>query len=1666
MRNLFWILFVLISTSISTSISAQMEVDGEILFGNEWIDYDKTYVKIKVDEDGIYRVNRQALLSAGVPLNQISLKNLEMYNYGKSINFHADTNEEYIEFFGKRNRSELDQFIYLDKESILNPEYSVVSNDAAYFITWSEDINPLIMDEVITDLNSNSLQPESYYMHQEMTVENQVQYKPTVDSEQVRYSNFVASEGYGTGLKSENSVNVPLTNIVEDGPISTVKVRFGANRTAHNTILRINGITMETFTHAVNEVIQKEYELTSEQLGSSNLNLQLTGTASEHDKNIIAYTQVIYPREFKLENDTSFMFYLEPSSSERYFEIDGYEINDVPVIYDLGKNIRIQPEKTSDDKIGFLLPPTTTQTQIYLSSSQFGIKEPISIETRDFVDYFNPDYNYLMISSEDLRNQDNVDWVQEYADYRASETGGSYIPVIANVDQLYDQFAYGIDRHFIAFRNFGYWSKENFTKPEFMFIIGKGREYRENRTYDQIENNIDAYVPTWGNPGSDNMILATDEIPLPIFPIGRLAAKNAREVEEYLDKIKQHDQNLHIPQTIEDRQWQKKVLHLSGGDATLQEALAANLGVMEDTLTNNIFGADVTTFYKKSIEAIGESTSDAIFNLINNGLSVITFFGHSSVGKFDFSIDNIDKYENKGRYPLVFSLGCYSGNIHTDVEGISEQFVVRKDKGAICFIAASGTAYVGQQYQYALRYYSRLGGEDYGKPVGTILNNVIEEFSTNPSYSYITFLQQLTLHGDPAVSLASFESVDVIPDASSIKTIPTFVDTYEDDFEVCFDVANLGKSINVEYDVLIEHFGPDGELVTDTILRSRVPIYNERYCLKMPITSNKLVGKNVLKVTVDASDEIDELPSPDGELNNKLRSINGTEGFEFFILNNSAIPIFPKEFSIVNESEISLVSSTYNALGEDQKFTIQIDSTENYNSPLMKEKEILNVKGIVEWKLDFPMEPKTVYYWRISPDSTTTGVGYVWSESSFVYDLDARDGWNQSHYFQYLKDDFENMSLKIDRKFFFATNLKEVLIANKVWEPGIPAQFVIDNGFKSSMMDRNTSPSIGVAVIDTLGKFVMNPIGGEHGSLNLNTKAIRTFYFKTDNQQSRIALIDFLEDHVPDKYYVCIYNVFKDQNVDFKVPEWQADSLVNFGKNIFNYFESQGAIDIRRMQEVGEALPFGFIYQKNVSPLAEGVAEDRFGSVEVKEALPGFWFEGSFRSDFIGPAQSWDEVEWDLIESSVMPEDTAFIRIFGYDNNKTNEVLLFDKIEDRNFDIKDIDASTYPFLKVEYYANDFKDVSPAQISKLRVYFNGYADIAVNSTQQYSFHADSLQQGDNLQLVYDISNFSSEKMPAAKVEYRIIDENNNVLTEVRDLPELEGRESKTINFTYNTRQLLGEHQFQMELNPSHSPLEEYYFNNFGLEEFKVTPDKINPLLDVTFDGIVIMDQDIVSSNPLITVQLLDENPFILLESPENFTILLEYPSGDLEQISIDDPALEFYPAIEGDDNESKIEYNPELKEDGEYKLTIVATDESSNSSGDKNYEVRFRVFNEEMVSNVFNYPNPFSTSTQFIFTLTGNETPGNVLIRIMTLSGKVVREITAAELGNLNIGINRTEYKWDGRDEFGDKLGNGTYLYQVITKKMDGSDYKHFSDPTQNNTDYLFKEGFGKLVIIR
>ena len=66
-----------------------------------------------------------------------------------------------------------------------------------------------------------------------------------------------------------------------------------------------------------------------------------------------------------------------------------------------------------------------------------------------------------------------------------------------------------------------------------------------------------------------------------------------------------------------------------------------------------------------------------------------------------------------------------------------------------------------------------------------------------------------------------------------------------------------------------------------------------------------------------------------------------------------------------------------------------------------------------------------------------------------------------------------------------------------------------------------------------------------------------------------------------------------------------------------------------------------------------------------------------------------------------------------------------------------------------------------------------------------------------------------------------------------------------------------------------------------------------------------------------------------------------------------------------------------------------------------------------------------------------------------------------ETNDVKVGYNITDYAWDGRDEYGDLLANGVYIYKVVAK-VNGKDMKLRDEGI---TD-LFKNGFGKMYLMR
>jgi flagellar hook assembly protein FlgD len=261
-------------------------------------------------------------------------------------------------------------------------------------------------------------------------------------------------------------------------------------------------------------------------------------------------------------------------------------------------------------------------------------------------------------------------------------------------------------------------------------------------------------------------------------------------------------------------------------------------------------------------------------------------------------------------------------------------------------------------------------------------------------------------------------------------------------------------------------------------------------------------------------------------------------------------------------------------------------------------------------------------------------------------------------------------------------------------------------------------------------------------------------------------------------------------------------------------------------------------------------------------------------------------------------------------------------------------------------------------------------------------------------------------------------------------------------------------------------EQFYFNNLAQTSFSVIKDNTNPILDVTFDGVHILNNDIVSPNPFIVIELDDENPFLILSEnidTANFQIEIMSPNSNVwQRINFFNdliPNLEWF--INEDENKFTIEYHPTFTEDGTYTLRVQGQDKSGNSSGDEPYEIQFEVIQKSSISNIYNYPNPFSTKTHFAFTLTGSKIPEKLELQILNVRGRLVKQISLSDNEVIRIGNNITEYFWDGKDNFGDPLANGVYLYRVISE-IENEAIDHFL--TQG--DKAFTNGWGKMYLIR
>ena len=357
-----------------------------------------------------------------------------------------------------------------------------------------------------------------------------------------------------------------------------------------------------------------------------------------------------------------------------------------------------------------------------------------------------------------------------------------------------------------------------------------------------------------------------------------------------------------------------------------------------------------------------------------------------------------------------------------------------------------------------------------------------------------------------------------------------------------------------------------------------------------------------------------------------------------------------------------------------------------------------------------------------------------------------------------------------------------------------------------------------------------------------------------------------------------------------------------------------------------------------------------------------------------------------------------------------------------NLDISDLNNHNIDELSFNFSIAANVDGSTPIIKSVKIDYDLVPELATNY-QVVSTTADSVTIGEDVGLSFYVYNVGETDADSFNVKVEVINEDNSRQTILNQRTDsLKSNERRFFNLTYNTSQGSGGKTFLIDIDSDDEIRELFEDNNFFSVPFFVQRDTTTPTITLTFDGNDILDGEYISPTPNILIELNDQS-LLPITDPSSVMVYLN------EELIPSDTSIISY-EFSTTNPKVKVDFTPVLA-DGEYSLKVLWRDSEGNIVDSSGVEKFFIVSNEAKLLYVYNYPNPTSGETHFTFKLT--QIPEEIRIKIFTIAGRLVKEI---KLTSADLKYDFNKIYWNGRDEDGDVLGNGIYLYKVIMKAGD------------------------------
>ncbi|MHA4736765.1 putative type IX secretion system sortase PorU2 [Dyadobacter sp. MSC1_007] len=707
-------------------ICCSITCTAQIHYGNEWIDYSLTYLRIPVVKTGFYKINARELASFGFPADSLSASSIKMYRHGNElpIEVNGDKNgllgsEGSILFYGKKNDGAGDSVLYVHPKAMPHAYYSLYSDTTAYFLTWQ---NNGIAGKRI-NYQESATDSSSFHFEESLLLFN---------------SHYMPGRFYPSGSNFEN------------GSVLTT-YDYGEGWTG-----------LEITENASYEITIQTKKVAKEHFNNATIEMQIAGRTPEK-RSFELWSRSQKHLKRKLASIQSDGYHIENFNAPiKYSDLD--EAGNLTLtLMPIGKGARI-----SVSYVRLLYP----QSGPAVGTSW--IVEPMQILPPRTVRFtqIDPETDYLIITHPLIRVPvSGADPVSEYMHYRGSKTGGGFNTTAVYSFELYDQFNGGQPGP-QGICNAIRWLHD---KGNLKFVLLAGRSIDPQKARKMPDSWQADMVPNAGWPGSDiALVTPADESGFyPIVPIGRINASTSQQLMDYLRKVKAMEAE---PASAA---WRKRILHLSGGRSHDElNTFKSYVKNFEDKLTGSSLGAEVQTLSKLTDNAVERLPLE---KPLNDGVALITLFGHSAPDVSDvdigFASDPLRGYQNSPRYPAVILNGCASGSIFYSPKTLSSDWLFTPESGAVLFLAHTFNGVSTALKRYTDLFYEVLADSAFtSAPFGVIQQEAIRRnMHRNPDIIDSITVQQMILHGDPAIRIfpARLPDYSIGPGSAILSDSPT-----------------------------------------------------------------------------------------------------------------------------------------------------------------------------------------------------------------------------------------------------------------------------------------------------------------------------------------------------------------------------------------------------------------------------------------------------------------------------------------------------------------------------------------------------------------------------------------------------------------------------------------------------------------------------------------------------------------------------------------------------------------------------------------------------------------------------------------------------------------------------------------------------------------------------